>query len=268
MPLLKGSSKKAFQSNLKTELGEGKSKAQSLAISYSMQKKPKKKLALGGAVEGKDFSKHPYDKTPATPAPKPDDKRLDKKDYMGEQWASGPDPIRKPDDMRPAIKDYMSDHEQMLADGGEVTADSCTPEELKMIGAYRKKMAMGGMAENDNEPSMPKAKKDDMRPSEEEYMSTDHMAPPLARGGMIHEIMKRKKMADGGEVDLNLNSMEQPNSYYKRNEDDVLKENYDSDFKNEKQSLDSNEHGDKLEDEDSHDMISKLRSKMKLKRGL
>ena len=42
MPLKKSKSKEAFKSNLKEELKAGKSKAQSLAIAYSVQKKAKK----------------------------------------------------------------------------------------------------------------------------------------------------------------------------------------------------------------------------------
>jgi hypothetical protein len=43
MPLDKGKSKKAFVKNLKTEMVEGKSKKQSLAIAYSEAGEKKKK---------------------------------------------------------------------------------------------------------------------------------------------------------------------------------------------------------------------------------
>jgi hypothetical protein len=46
MPLVKGkkaSSKKGFATNLKTEMKEGKSKKQSLAIAYSEARRGKKK---------------------------------------------------------------------------------------------------------------------------------------------------------------------------------------------------------------------------------
>lgn len=62
MPLSKSPSKKAFESNLKTELKAGKPKAQSLAISYSIQRKnkgKKKKMADGGS-------------TTPSPSPSPD----------------------------------------------------------------------------------------------------------------------------------------------------------------------------------------------------
>lgn len=52
MPLLKGKSSKVFKHNLKEELNAGKPKAQSLAISYDMQRRSKgnarKKMADGG----------------------------------------------------------------------------------------------------------------------------------------------------------------------------------------------------------------------------
>lgn len=49
MPLIKSKSKKAFESNLKREMHEGKPLPQSLAIAYSVKRKAKK--AAGGSVE-------------------------------------------------------------------------------------------------------------------------------------------------------------------------------------------------------------------------
>lgn len=74
--------------------------------------------------------------------------------------------------------------------------------------------------------------------------------------------------SDESQADLDLNSMEQPNAYYKRNEDEVLKENYASDMEDMSQPMDSNEMGDEREDErsDKHDMVSKIRSSMKARR--
>ena len=43
MPLIKSSSKSAFNKNLKAELNAGKSKKQALAIAYSVQRKAKNK---------------------------------------------------------------------------------------------------------------------------------------------------------------------------------------------------------------------------------
>ena len=76
------------------------------------------------------------------------------------------------------------------------------------------------------------------------------------------------RMADGGMVDIDSNNEEQPNGYYNRNEDAALKENYDSDMDGLRQPTDSNEIGDSREDdeENRHDMISQIRSKMNMKR--
>ena len=43
MPLIKSSSKKAFEHNVKAELNAGKTKEQAVAIAYSIQKEAKKK---------------------------------------------------------------------------------------------------------------------------------------------------------------------------------------------------------------------------------
>lgn len=83
---------------------------------------------------------------------------------------------------------------------------------------------------------------------------------------MAGRLSDHKKMADGGMVDIEENNKEQPNSYYERNEDAALKENYDEDFIHMEQPEDSNEHGDDLKDEDSHDMVDKIMKKMKYKK--
>ena len=43
MPLIKSSSQKAFEHNIKAELIAGKSKKQAVAIAYSVQREAKKK---------------------------------------------------------------------------------------------------------------------------------------------------------------------------------------------------------------------------------
>jgi hypothetical protein len=50
MPLIKGKSPKAFSKNVATEMDAGKPQKQALAIAYSIKRKPKKKMAEGGAV--------------------------------------------------------------------------------------------------------------------------------------------------------------------------------------------------------------------------
>ncbi len=166
--------------------------------------------------------------------------------------------------------------------------------EMKKTQAY----AEGGMINNDvsmdaaeedmvEHPAGLEEDDDQMAPAESEYM-----AGHFAEGGMAemdedHQdsiaaaIMSRKKaqmrlmsdsdedrmvrMAEGGQVDLDINAEEQPNGYYRQNEDAALKENYDSDMDSMSQPTDSNEDGDMAEDDESdkHDMVSSIRKQMK-----
>lgn len=157
--------------------------------------------------------------------------------------------------------------------------DDAMPAKPSLAVAYdvqrknkKKKMAKGGMvpgAEDDMEPALPMAKPDNMRLPEDEIMA-DH----FAHGGEVEDhyssiadailAKKRKKMADGGMVDLEANSEEGANMADEQNEDALLKEQYD-DSQLSAQPMDSNEHGDDIES-DKHDMVSRIRSKMK-KRG-
>ena len=89
----------------------------------------------------------------------------------------------------------------------------------------------------------------------------DEKHSSLAAAIMAHK--KRKMMAEGGQVDLEENSEEQPNQFYKQNEHEALKENYDQDLFHVDEPKDSNEHGDELSDEDEHDMVSAIRRKMR-----
>lgn len=182
----------------------------------------------------------------------------------------------------------------------EEEADKLGPE---VPALHMKRMAKGGMinkaismdeAEEDlvEHPAGLETDDDQMGPSEDEYMA-NHFAEGgecidrpdagygavicKADGGEIEEdhhdsiaaaiMAKRRKMAEGGQVDIEENNMEQPNGYYNRNEEAALKENMDSDFMSEDQPMDSNEHSDDI-DSDIHDMVSVIRRKMMAKRGM
>lgn len=172
----------------------------------------------------------------------------------------------------------------MMADGGQV------PERTR--------------ADNDSAaPSMPMAKPDNRRLPEDEYMSPkwsngnppprkpdderlpqdEYMANHFADGGQIDEEMprpksmaqaimrKRKMMAEGGSVDIGSNGKEDPanpNGYDDQNEEAGLKELYD-DSQLMSDPMDSNEHGDILEDEDKDDgrMVSSIRKKLMSRRS-
>ena len=75
---------------------------------------------------------------------------------------------------------------------------------------------------------------------------------------------KAKMMAEGGAVDLDENETEQPNDMEHLGEA-ALKEDYDASIDGIHQPEASNEHGHKIEDEDSHDMISRIMARMKSK---
>lgn len=163
-----------------------------------------------------------------------------------------------------------------------------------------KKMAYGGAAEDTNEPAVPMRKPDDYRRPEDAYMAKDwsgepeldddaslsmgpaedefmskRAAPALADGGemedrdTIAQIMHKRRMraeamADGGMVDLNKNSEESLNDEDQYSFRAGLKEQYD-DSQLSPQPTDSNELGDDI-DSDDHDMVSRIRSKMKSRR--
>lgn len=137
--------------------------------------------------------------------------------------------------------------------------------------AKKKKMAYGGPADRQDGAVDPEPRKpDDFRPPEDQYM-----ADRFAKGGEVDShydsiadaIMRKKKMADGGEVDINSNAEETPSTlspFDDDNSDAVLKELYDDDQIG-PQPEDSNEIGDEREDEESDkfDMVSAIRKKMK-----
>ncbi len=166
------------------------------------------------------------------------------------------------DSMGPSKDEYMDNDRMapMFAEGGM----NSRPD--KGWGAIIVKPGGGG-----SKPSAPMAEGGMLDDEMEDERHSSIAAAIMAKRNQMHDLVDSgaldeddavKGYADGGEVDLNLNSMEQPNSYYKRNEDAALKENYDNDFKDLSQPEDSNEHGDDI-DSDKHDMISAIRRKMK-----
>lgn len=180
------------------------------------------------------------------------------------------DDEQRPDRQGPSVSDMAeehSNHRKPYAEGGMIN------NEVSMHDAEEDEVEHPAHLEEDD---------DQMRLPVDEYM-----AGHFAKGGMIDDMdvpedeyeeehhdsiaaaimaKKARKMAEGGQVDLDENAEEQPNSYYHQNEVAALKENYDEDMDHMHQPTDSNEHGDVLEDEDEHDMISHIRSKMNMKR--
>jgi hypothetical protein len=133
----------------------------------------------------------------------------------------------------------------------------------------KKKMAYGGMAEEDGNPGLPHAKPDEHRPPMKEYM-TDH-PEHLAHGGeaeehydSIADAILRKSKASSEQADLEENSEESPNMADAYNYEANDAEQYDL-SQLDHQPMDSNEHGDAQEKgkEDKHDMVSSIRKKFR-----
>lgn len=214
----------------------GKPSTPSLSIALGSQKHAKKKMALGGAVESPMHSKG-YQGTPATPAKKPDNSRRPQDAYMGEKWGGSPELSDASNtSMRPPMEQYMGDK---WAEGGMIKDQA--PAQMaawhqQQADKY-KMMASGGMV--DDKPA-----------------------------SIAEAILRKRKFADGGMVDLEANSEEHPNGYYPLNEEAAGEEQYD-DSQISAQPWDSNEKGDSEEDEseNKNDMISSIRSKMKAKAG-
>lgn len=92
-------------------------------------------------------------------------------------------------------------------------------------------------------------------------------APEMEDPSSVAEaIMKKRKMADGGMVDLDSNSEEMSNEYDELNMDAAGKEQYDDDQLS-PQPMDSNEHGHSIEDELDKGIVAAIRRKMAAKRG-
>lgn len=81
-----------------------------------------------------------------------------------------------------------------------------------------------------------------------------------------HIMKKRKKFAEGGMVDLQKNANEEKNNEDDLSYDAIRKDTYYDNDQLSKQPMDSNEHGDELSDEDSHDMVGQIRKRMKMRK--
>lgn len=185
-----------------------------------------------------------------------------------------------------------------MSQGGHVHTSECMNE------GGMCKYAYGGQAEADGNPGLPKAKPDNRRPDESQYMAStfvageqevaprkpdnkrppedEYMADHFADGGEVESLdsddhyesiadailaKKRKSMEkpDSGSVDLDENAHEDGRSPY--DEDNLYatkKELYDDDQMS-PEPRDSNEYGDDI-DSDEHDMVSQIRKKMKAKK--
>ncbi len=268
MPLIKSSSKKAFKKNVETEMDANPSpedRKQNLAIAFATQRKAKKKMARGGIVEGEN------DKGEIS-------RNSGKKELKEDGWLDKPTE-KQAASASPAKMRKQDDH-NWDNEGEAKIDDASTSEDEEMLEGKRPSKEQFGNsfgrpsiddAHDDRDLDM-YAKGGEIHPSD--LMDDDERADSIA-DAIMKRRAKKKMMAEGGRVESGIddNNQEQPNSYYKQNEsasDASLKENYNDDFLDEYQPMDSNLHGDDREksEEDDLDMISKIRSKIKAKKGM
>lgn len=273
MPLIKRASKKALSKNIETEMHAGTPQKQALAIAFNTQRQARKKMAFGGEFMGKK------DSQPAQPAPRPSDDQSNTEAAM--------------DSIRKAFGPKKAKGGMMYAEGGEIRAGSRRPD---ADDEDEREMAMMEGASSEHGPELDARDEhmtgiDDAADERDEHMleaaptshapekragtkmvtedSSDDMELSmmhLAKGGIADRIRaKHKMMAEGGEVDLQDNSDEHLNEEDQLSYKAARKKTYYDDSQISRQPMDSNEHGDELSDEDSHDMVSSIRKKMKYK---
>lgn len=140
--------------------------------------------------------------------------------------------------------------------------------------AKAKKMAQGGMipsgSQDTKEPPMPSPKPDDRRLPPKEYMSGKMDSPEDQQiMSMVESILMKRRgrmMAEGGMVDIEENGEESGSTPFDTMNSDAAKKELYDDSQLSPQPEDSNQHGDDIES-DAHDMISKIRAKIRAKRG-
>ncbi len=304
MPLKHSKSKKAFESNLKTEMKHGKPQDVALAIAYSVKRKAShKKMAEGGGVhrqstiadrEGRSEAGRLARQAKENPAVKPH--AIHEHETVLKELRS----MAKPKLQKLAHGRMVESDVIKLAKGGQID-----PEDQRHS---RVDDEMGGSIEDDQSPDLDPADGDDSERTQpvDEFMSTNRMSPMLAEGGHIEEdednyaddghddsiaaaIMSRRDrlhaeidsgahdedlaaaFADGGEVELHHNADEEPNNEDQMSFQALKKENYsESEGLDDlgDQPEDSNEHGDEREanSENKHDKIDKMRSSVMKKR--
>jgi hypothetical protein len=287
-PLFKGKSKKAFSKNVETEMDEGKPQKQSLAIAFSMQKrKPKKKMAKGGEITADTEKRPDPDQTfnDSKETARKGDKHnasgwLDNKKEAGKSGPTKPNTASAGNFSNEDMTD--EDKANTVEEMNMVEGPSTDP---KKVNANHLKMANGGPVNFSNEarPTTENASDDrEFAMKKENYsdpmgINAHHSedikdALLMAHGGDVGEhdtiveaiMRKRRNMAEGGQVDIDSNNQEQPNSYYPRNEDHTVGEPADQDFQDSSQPEDSNEHGRDLpQDSKEESLVDAIRRKSK-----
>lgn len=273
MPLIKGKSKKAFEHNIKAEMHAGKPQDQSLAIAYNIKKRnARKKMAEGGMAKDDQ-------KTIGEIIGYPGSDKKKKMAHGGlitakeEKRASADSEEKDPIHMHEQDSDFK--HERR-ADAD----DASDSRDEEMLDSHSTMHSQEEDFKSERRTNIDDAGDDrdeqmlDGHPSrhEQELRAAGFMPDADESSEKPHSIaeaiMRRRKMAAGGMVDIDENGQESsanPNTYDDQNEEAALKELYD-DEQLDPQPRDSNLHGDVLSDEDAHDMVESIRRKLRLKR--
>lgn len=253
MPLIKSGSKKAIGKNIEMEMASGKPHKQSIAIALSVQRKNKrKKMASGGEVNA------------ASSMPSADSSEARSRGMLKGAKTKGSSEIDARKERMSGIDDASDMREMAMKDGHS----SMHAEELDA-----RKEHMAGIDESHDSREMDMLDGHAMKRSSEMRAASgmpDADSDEERPGSVAAAIMHRKRMAKGGEVDLDENAMEAPNDYDDLNAMAADKDVYaeDAALHDLSSPMDSNELGHELPDEDEHErgMISMLRAKIKAKR--
>ena len=232
MPLIKSKSDKAFKKNVKVEIEAGKPQKQSLAIAFDIQRRAKK--AKGGDIGEKQAAYH----------------------HEADEEKSHRDP--ELGDVVPRKK---------MAEGGNTySATEQDPRSKKANDSIRKSMGLAPI--EDKLPSTRAPAREETPEEKQDRLTDEYNANRISKahgGSIVDDIMsKRKKMAEGGEIDLEENSEESsanPNGFDERNmdADDAEELLADTDLMDSDMDLEPEQ---TEEDAADLDMISAIRRKM------
>jgi len=249
MPLIKSRSEKAVGQNIKTEMEAGKPQKQAIAIALSVKKRAPKKMAEGGKVEESSKPAPTVKEMPAKPAPAP----MPRPKMKSLPEAS----INRHPDSPFSVKSRKQMDEEAKMGMYEPKAERMQEiheEAVHNPSIEESKMAEGGEVLDESSDIHREMMMQPMDEVEEEMHNS-----------MADAIMaRRKRMAAGGQVDIDHNNQEDPEAMPSLNKA-ALKENYNEDMMDMSQPMDSNEHGDDI-DSDKHDMVSAIRRKMQSRR--
>lgn len=233
-----------------------------LAISYSIQKRNKKKMAKGGPVSAQDEKMSSIDSESVSQPQKGHEMHS----QAGGDWTNSP-ANHMASGSKPSMEKEGAPND-LRDEAHETSLGALTSEEMNMIRNHRSKgdgmmvdgqemdhFADGGMIEHEEHNHPMSVAKGIMRRNKVKMM---------ANGGLVDSDHSDDSMAD-----LSRNADEDKNMLDDLNYDALRKENYsEQDGLDElDQPMDSGQKGDDDLEKDKHDMVSSIRSKMKAKRS-